>query len=124
MAPELSRGASLHTGFPGAIALGRASLAGTRLERVRSLRGCPTRQDRLRQRFGPAQPVAPLKHALPVQAKLRTSSRRASNSSFGGSPRCSQMTRTMGSVWLTRTWNQRPGQSTRSPSSTLTRPSL
>ena len=34
----------------------------------------------------------------------------------GGSPRCSQMTRTSGSVWLTRTWNQRPGQSTRRPS--------
>src|ERR1039457_6622173 len=57
-------------------------------------------------------------------AKLLTSSRRASNNSFGGSPCCSQITRTIGSVWLTRTWNQRPGQSTRRPSSTFTRPSL
>src|SRR5579862_1221187 len=58
------------------------------------------------------------------QAKLLTSSSKASKSSFGGSPRCSQIMRTMGSVWLTRTWNQRSGQSTRRPSRTLTRPSL
>ena len=44
---------------------------------------------------------------------------RASNSAVGGSPRCSQMTRTTGSVWLTRTWNQRSGQSTRRPSDTI-----
>ena len=41
--------------------------------------------------------------------KLLTCSITPSNSSCGGSPRCSQMTRTIGSVWLTRTWNQRPG---------------
>jgi hypothetical protein len=56
------------------------------------------------------------------QAKLLTCSSRASKSSRGGSPRCSQIIRTAGSVWLTRTWNQRPGQSTLNPSSTLAFP--
>ena len=37
------------------------------------------------------------------QARLLTWSRRASKSAAGGSPRCSQITRMIGSVWLTRT---------------------
>ena len=48
---------------------------------------------------------ADLEQMLP-QAKLLTCSSSVSNRRRGGSPRCSQITRTIGSVWLTRTWNQ------------------
>src|SRR5262249_37277279 len=56
-------------------------------------------------------------------AELRTCSSRDSKRRRGASPRCSQITRTMGSVWLTRTWNQWSGQSMRRPSTAVARPS-
>ena len=127
-------------------AAGREQAAGDRvmqhLAAGRACRGRPPRVPRRRRCRKPARrrrpsrgvrksPTTPRMPETPIlsrcsrgiQAKLLTSSISASNNSRGGSPRCSQITRTIGSVWLTRTWNQRPGQSTRRPSSTFARPS-
>src|SRR5207247_8759557 len=91
------------------------------------------RAERLRERAGQgwgekfthdtANPGdADLEQMLPHAAPL-TCSRSVSYSHRGASPRCSQITRTIGSVWLTRTWNPRSGQSTRRPSIVVARPS-